>query len=86
MIYFKTRDFNVDYFLCLTNRKVSELKMRKLELNVFRVRIMKSGNMLNNFELIKCVGTGGFSRVYLARGFGQIVALKVIGKKFILEN
>jgi len=41
-------------------------------------------NLLNNFEIIKCLGTGGFSRVYLVRGFGMLMAMKVINKNFII--
>ena len=42
--------------------------------------------MLLTFEVVRCIGTGGFSRVYLARGWGQLVALKVISKQYILDN
>ena len=43
-------------------------------------------NYLNNFEVIKCVGSGGFSKVFLVRGFGKLMAMKVINKEYILSN
>ena len=48
--------------------------------------------MLNNrksmklFEFIKCIGTGGFSKVYLVRAYGILMALKVIEKEFIIKS
>lgn len=32
------------------------------------------------------MGSGGFSKVYLVRGFGRLMAMKVINKEFILSN
>ena len=43
-------------------------------------------NYLKNYEIIKCVGSGGFSKVYLVRGFGKLMAMKVILKDYILQN
>jgi serine/threonine protein kinase len=50
-------------------------------------------NILNNitlsdFTVIKCLGTGGFSSVFLVQcGFnGKYYAMKLVDKKFILEN
>lgn len=48
------------------------------------MKMDSKNNLLNNFEIIKCLGTGGFSRVYLVRGFGMLMAMKVINKKFII--
>jgi serine/threonine protein kinase len=41
-----------------------------------------------NFEIYRCVGHGGFSKVYLARRLtdGCFCALKVIDKKLIKEE
>lgn len=38
--------------------------------------------------MIKCLGSGGFSTVYLARGLfnNKYYAMKLIDKKFILES
>jgi serine/threonine protein kinase len=76
----------VDYLLTLGHRKVKELKTKRLEFSACRIRVDGRGALLRNFEIIKCVGTGGFSRVYLCRGYGQLMALKVINKDFIVEN
>lgn len=68
------------------NRKLRELGVRRLELLGCRVRVDRSKGYLGTVEVVKCLGTGGFSRVYLARGFGRLMAMKVISKSFILEN
>jgi serum/glucocorticoid-regulated kinase 2 len=65
---------------------VKELGTRKLELQASKLKIDRRGNFLNNLEIIKCLGTGGFSKVYLARGYGRLMAMKVINKNFIIEN
>lgn len=36
--------------------------------------------------MIKCIGSGGFSKVILARVYGIIVAVKVINKDFIFRT
>ncbi|KAL4450299.1 hypothetical protein ABPG74_009005 [Tetrahymena malaccensis] len=43
---------------------------------------------LESFHLIRCIGLGGFSRVYLVqkKDTGKMFALKLIDKKFIIEN
>jgi len=43
---------------------------------------------LNDFKLIKCLGSGGFSLVYLVRDRfeGRYYALKLINKKFMIES
>jgi serum/glucocorticoid-regulated kinase 2 len=43
---------------------------------------------LDHFRLLRCLGSGGFSLVYLARDnwSGQFYALKLISKQFILES
>lgn len=59
---------------------------QKLDLIACKIKIFPKENILSNFEIIKCVGTGGFSRVYLCRAYGQLMALKAIVKNFIVEN
>lgn len=85
-VYFKAKSINVEYLLTLQHRKVRELGVKRLELLGVKLRIDRRGNFLNNLEVIKCLGTGGFSKVYLARGYGRLMAMKVINKHFILEN
>ncbi len=43
---------------------------------------------MDDFNIIKCVGLGGFSRVYLVqkKDSAKMFALKLIDKKFIIEN
>ena len=43
---------------------------------------------IKDFILLKCIGVGGFSRVYLVKkkDNGKFYALKLIDKKFILDN
>jgi serum/glucocorticoid-regulated kinase 2 len=40
---------------------------------------------LNDFQLLKCIGVGGFSRVYLVRRLdsGLFYAMKIMEKEFI---
>lgn len=85
-LFFKSRDMNVDYILTLVQRKVRELRTKRLQLSAWRIRVDAKGALLKNLQIIKCVGTGGFSRVYLVRGYGELMALKVINKEFIVEN
>lgn len=44
--------------------------------------------MLCDFDIIKCLGSGGFSSVFLARGNfnNKYYAMKLIEKSFILES
>ena len=41
---------------------------------------------LSDFDVIKCLGSGGFSTVFLVRGNfnGKYYAMKLIDKNFIL--
>jgi len=43
---------------------------------------------LKDFKLLQCIGIGGFSRVYLVqhKANGKFYAMKLIDKKFILDN
>ena len=43
---------------------------------------------LRDFNLIKCIGLGGFSRVYLItkKDTGKMFALKLIDKNFIINS
>lgn len=43
---------------------------------------------LADFEMIKCLGSGGFSTVFLARGNfnGKYYAMKLINKDFIMKT
>ena len=43
---------------------------------------------LSHFTLVKCIGVGGFSRVYLVKkkDTGRFYALKLIDKQYIIKN
>jgi hypothetical protein len=86
LLYFKCKNMSVEHFLTLGERRVRELGAKRLELLGCRVRVERTFGYLGTLEVVKCLGTGGFSRVYLARGFGRLMAMKVISKAFILEN
>ena len=48
----------------------------------------REGLTLDNFEIIKLIGSGGFSKVYLCRfkKDGNFYAMKVIDKDVIVKN
>ena len=57
--------------------------MRPILRNVPKARVK-----LLNFKLVRCLGSGGFSLVYLVRDnwSPDYYALKLIDKKFIMES
>ena len=64
-----------------------------LSVNSFRVKPVYRKSVgkkikINDFKLIKCLGSGGFSTVYLGKGLfdNKYYALKLINKDFILET
>ncbi len=86
LLSFRSKNLSVEHFLTLGDRKVRDLGAKRLELMGCRVRVDRLNGYLGTLEVVKCLGTGGFSKVYLARGFGRLMAMKVISKSFILEN
>ncbi len=70
--------------LTLPLKKVKDLGLKKLEMIGVKLKVDKKGNYLSSLDIIKCLGTGGFSKVYLARGYGRLMAMKVINKHFII--
>jgi serine/threonine protein kinase len=89
----QTRDklYTVDYWLSNFERSVAALK-DKIVLQPFygdpnyKVTNQKIG--LNYFEILKLIGCGGFSKVYLARrkDNGMLYAIKVISKKEMIQK
>ena len=61
-----------------------------LEAYLYEKLILPPSYQLNlrDFNLIKCIGLGGFSRVYLItkKDTGKMFALKLIDKNFIIKN
>ena len=43
---------------------------------------------MKDFTFLKCIGAGGFSRVYLVKkkSNGRFYAMKLIDKEFIIKN
>jgi serine/threonine protein kinase len=74
-----------DYQLSLKNQPVLQ---EKYYLRPIFVEVPRGTVKLSDFKLVRCLGSGGFSLVYLARDnwTGQYLALKMIDKKFILES
>jgi len=78
-------NYHLDYSLA---RKNSVLPSGKYDLKPWFLESVKSTIDIKDFKLIRCLGTGGFSLVYLARDKwkGDFYALKLIDKSFILES
>lgn len=87
IIGFETLNDNVgqDFILSYPNTLLShsEFKLRPLYQKSVGKKIK-----INDFKLIKCLGSGGFSTVYLAKGLfnNKFYALKLINKEFILDT
>lgn len=84
-VYFKSGSILVDYFLTLSDRPLTELTTCKLELSVHPIEICQEIS-LKSVEVLKCIGSGGFSKVVLARVFGLLMAVKVIDKEFVFKT
>jgi hypothetical protein len=87
-ITFRSGDIMVDHLLTIDNQKVSLLKfsqpMTLKPQNI--VTEPTPDNSLKRFNILKCIGAGGFSKVFLAEVYGTFVALKVIDKHSLLED
>lgn len=78
-IYFKSNNILIDHFLTLNDRYVMELNLNKIYLTVHSVEVFDKIS-LKCVEVLKCVGSGGFSKVLLARVYGIMMAIKIIDK------
>jgi hypothetical protein len=75
-------DFGVNYMLAEgIDFSIEQIQLKPF---LFSPRIGKVG--LRDFEIVCCLGIGGFSKVFLVRSKlnGQIYAMKLMVKKFIL--
>ncbi|CAK72296.1 unnamed protein product (macronuclear) [Paramecium tetraurelia] len=78
-----------DYYLSLSDMSLTVFQGIKLSLQPMYSQPQTTKKVgLKDFQLIKCIGVGGFSRVYLVRkkDNGVFYALKLIDKKFIIDN
>ncbi|CAD8062320.1 unnamed protein product [Paramecium sonneborni] len=88
---FQTVSKNIpyDYYLTLNNLTMQVFKGITLQIQPYYSQSIQTKRVgLKDFTLIKCIGVGGFSRVYMVRkkDNGKFYALKLIDKKFIFEN
>ena len=89
IVSFETVDYNLqlDYYLTLSEEDGSFLNGSSISLKpVYREK--QPVVNLNSFEIIQCIGSGGFSNVYLCRfkENRKFYAMKVISKSFIVKN
>ncbi|CAD8143598.1 unnamed protein product [Paramecium pentaurelia] len=78
-----------DYYLSLPDMSLLVFQGNTLSLQPMYSQPQTTKKVgLKDFQLIKCIGVGGFSRVYLVRkkDNGIFYALKLIDKKFIIDN
>lgn len=77
----------MDYYLTLDNEEASFLNGETIVLKpVYSVK--QPVINLNSFDIIQCIGSGGFSTVFLCRfkENGKFYAMKIISKPFIVKN
>ena len=74
-----------DYYF-QTSKPIKVFRGQYLEIEpVWKDRVVENVG-LKDFDIIKCIGTGGFSRVFLARlkSTGTFYALKLMEKEGLL--
>ncbi|CAD8178759.1 unnamed protein product [Paramecium octaurelia] len=79
----------IDYYLQLPNQRLSVFQGRIITVQgVPGLLALKSKTGLRDFIFIKCIGVGGFSRVYLVKKkqSSRFYAMKIIDKKIIIEK
>ncbi|CAD8051958.1 unnamed protein product [Paramecium sonneborni] len=84
-----TKNIPYDYYLSLPDLPLNIFQGIILQLQPQYAQPQATKRVgLKDFNLIKCIGVGGFSRVYLVKkkDNGQFYALKLIDKKFIFDN
>lgn len=76
-----------DYYF-QTNKPIRVFQDQLLEIEPIWRNKKADRIRLSDFEIIKCIGTGGFSRVYLARlkATGVFYALKAMEKEGLFES
>lgn len=78
---------SLDYYLTLPDSKTNVFQGKTIRLRPY-FKVMQSAVDLRSFDLLQCIGSGGFSRVFLVRfkGDGQFYAMKVVSKSFISKH
>lgn len=85
------KNISVSYYLTLLDRDLDIFENATLSLEPLFLEIIPHQRdfvNLKDFNFIKCIGLGGFSRVYLVqqKTSGKMFALKLIDKMFIIKN
>lgn len=64
------------------------LAEKALEVQPFFLEVGEGKVGLRDFQILKCIGSGGFSKVYLVRWKqnGRFYAMKLVDKEFILKH
>jgi len=75
----------VDYLLALPQEIFAQISSYPLCIIAQDIEIMQGPcSSLKQFSVLKCIGSGGFSKVYLTETYGEYLALKIIDKEQIL--
>ena len=87
IIGFETKDGHpiVDYLL---SRKHNSIRSGEYHFRPIISTVPRGRVKLQNFKLVRCLGSGGFSLVYLVRDNwkSDYYAMKLIDKKFIMDS
>ncbi|CAD8072433.1 unnamed protein product [Paramecium primaurelia] len=90
IVSFHTVDKNlpIDYYLQQPNKSLEIFSGQTLNLQPFYGTSQQSKITLKDFIFVKCIGVGGFSRVYMVKkkSNGRFYAMKLIDKEFIIQN
>ncbi|CAD8135916.1 unnamed protein product [Paramecium pentaurelia] len=90
IVSFHTLDKNLpmDFYIQQLNKPLDIFSGQTLNLQPFYGTNQGSQITLKDFIFIKCIGIGGFSRVYLVKkkSDGRFYAMKLIDKEFIIQR
>ncbi|CAD8122272.1 unnamed protein product [Paramecium sonneborni] len=90
IVSFYTIDKNlpIDYYLQQSTKSLDIFSGQTLNLQPFYGTPQTQRISLKDFIFVKCIGVGGFSRVYMVKkkSNGRFYAMKLIDKEFILQN
>lgn len=76
-----------DYYF-QTGKSLKCFKGQIIEIEPIWRRVRHTQVKLSDFEIVRCIGTGGFSRVFLSRyqPTGKFYALKLMEKEGLLDS
>ncbi|CAK94061.1 unnamed protein product (macronuclear) [Paramecium tetraurelia] len=83
------KNYNIDYYLSLELKPLEVFEeQRHLKLEPYYSNPVGNQMSIEDYDILKCIGVGGFSRVYLVRkrDNGLFYAMKLIDKNFILKS